>query len=156
VLVVSGLIAVMGCRSSGERVSELDPADRQRLARQEAVVATALRTRYGAALRHTEDDLPLLQRLVDDKAFGVGQTYEWQCVGIALGQVLAHETPLRWVMVEDELGRDPALELPGTTVHVYPLTMVSKRVEQGRDIPIRALYIAVRDQAEAMRAEHGR
>jgi hypothetical protein len=29
-------------------------------------------------------------------------------------------------------------------------------VEQGRDIPIRALYIAVRDQAEAMRAEYGR
>ena len=34
-------------------------------------------------------------------------------------------------MVEDEKGRDPAIRIPGTTVILFPLTMISKRIERG-------------------------
>jgi hypothetical protein len=142
--------------AASQKVSAPTPEDLHAKVEQTALVAAAVRSRYGLELKRTEEDLAVLQRLVDDKAFSVRQTYEWQCVGIALGEVFASQTPLRWVIVEDELGRDMALEYPGTTVLVYPRTMVSKRVEQGRDIPLRALYIATRDQAESMKQEYKR
>jgi hypothetical protein len=54
-------------------------------------------------------DLPVLQRLIDDRAFSKTQTYELQSLGIAFGDVLASELRLQWVMVTDEYGTDPTL-----------------------------------------------
>jgi hypothetical protein len=39
-------------------------------------------------------------------------------------------------MVADEYGRDPALRCPGTTVIVFPLTMISKRIEAGESVSV--------------------
>ena len=47
---------------------------------------------------------------------------------------------MEWVVVEDEMGRDPAIRYPGTTVIVFPLTMISKRVEDGEEIDVRDLF----------------
>ena len=105
---------------------------------------------YGAALTHNESDLDLLQRVVDDRILEPSETYLLQCLGIALGQVFVNKTPLEWVTVEDEYGRDPALRYPGTTVLVFPLTMISKRVEEGRDVEVRALFATVADQVQRM------
>jgi hypothetical protein len=41
---------------------------------------------------------------------------------------------------EDEYGRDPALRLQGTPFIVFPLTMISKRVERGEDVDVRELF----------------
>lgn len=111
-----------------------------------------LKTHYGElTLAHDESDLPLLQRLVDDKVFRSDQTYELQCLGIALGQVFVEQTPLEWVMVEDEYGRDPALQYPNTTVIVFPLTMISKRVEEEREVDVAALFRTIKNHVEEMK-----
>ncbi len=47
---------------------------------------------------------------------------------------------LVWVVVEDDYGRDPALSLAGTTVLVFPQTMISKRVEDGEEIDVFKLF----------------
>lgn len=111
-----------------------------------------LKTHYGEVkLVHDETDLPLLQRLVDDKVLRSDQTYELQCLGIALGQVFAEQTPLEWVMVEDEYGRDPALRYPNTTVIVFPLTMISKRVEDGQEVDFADLFRTIKDHVEEVK-----
>jgi hypothetical protein len=46
-----------------------------------------------------------------------------------LGDVFVQEMKMEWVMVEDYSGRDPAVRLPGTTIILFPLTMISKRIE---------------------------
>jgi uncharacterized protein DUF3806 len=121
--------------------------DRLRLEKQEAVVLKLLQSRYGkdVALTHSKTDFPLLQKFIDEKALRPDQTYELQCLGIALGQVFAAETPLRWVMVEDEYGRDPALQYPDTTIILFPLTMISKRVEQGREVDVADIFRGTMD-----------
>jgi hypothetical protein len=121
--------------------------DRLRLEKQESVVLKLIRSRYGedVTLKHTRTDFPVLQKLIDEKALRPDQTYELQCLGIALGQVFASETPLRWVMVEDEYGRDPALQYPDTTIILFPLTMISKRVEQGREVDIADIFRGTMD-----------
>lgn len=47
---------------------------------------------------------------------------------------------LDWVTVDDEYGSDPALNWPGTSLYSYPLTTISKRIEQGEDVDVRELF----------------
>ena len=95
-------------------------------------------------------DLSILQRLIDDKVFGKSQTYELQSLGIAFGDVLASELPLRWVMVTDEYGTDPTLRFKGTTVQINALTMISKRVEKDEDVNLSELLRITREQFTRM------
>jgi hypothetical protein len=67
--------------------------------------------------------------------FNKSQTYELQSLGVAFGDVLTSELPLRWVMITDEYGTDPTLRFKETTVQINAITMISKRVE--RDEPVR-------------------
>jgi hypothetical protein len=90
-------------------------------------------------------DLQILQSIVDSKALKAEQTWELQCLGIVLGDVFASEHDLRWVIVEDEYGRDPALRYRNTSNLVFPLTMISKRVEDGKKVDLQAIYDGVSD-----------
>jgi hypothetical protein len=49
-------------------------------------------------LARTKSDLPVLQNLIDDRVFNKSQRHELQSVGVAFGDVLTSELPLRWVM----------------------------------------------------------
>ena len=94
---------------------------------------------------------PGFQRLIDDKALRADQTAELQALGAVLGQVFAATTPLRWVVVEDQYGRDLALQYPNTTVIVFPMTMILKRVKDGRDVDIVPIYRTIAAQVEKMK-----
>jgi hypothetical protein len=139
-LALLGYVGVLFGQSANEaarepKFSELTREDSERLDRQRAVVAVAAKQRYGTlALTRTKKDLPILQRLLDDKAFKKSQTYELQSLGVALGDVLASEFALRWVMITDEYGCDPTLRFKKTSININALTMISKRVE--RDEPV--------------------
>src|SRR5438067_7319784 len=77
--------------------------DLDRLQQQRAVVEGILAEHYtGAALDRSTVDLALLQQIVDDQVLHPSQTYELQCLGIALGDVLAEACALHWTMVEDQ------------------------------------------------------
>ncbi len=111
-----------------------------------------LRARFPEAkLEHGEADLRWLQRLVDEKVLRRDQTYELQCLGAVLGQVLVARTPLRWVVVEDQHSRELALEYPNTSVIVFPVTMISKRIEDGRDVDVVPLYRTVAAHVEKLK-----
>jgi hypothetical protein len=139
-------------RVSQTKISAPTAEDLARIQAQTAVAARIAKAHDGAVLRGTLADLDVLQSLVDGKVLARTQTYELQSLGIALGQVMVGNSSLRWVTVEDEYGRDPALNVPGTSTLLFPLTMISKRVEDGRDVPIRALYNATLAEAERMAA----
>lgn len=64
------------------------------------------------------------------------ETWKLQALGIAFGDALAQKLMLDWVTVDDEYGCDPALNWPGTSVYSYPLTTISKRVEQGDSLDV--------------------
>lgn len=117
------------------------------LQRQRAVVAATIKQRYpGSSLVGTKADLPILQKLIDDSVFKKSQTYELQCVGVAFGDVLASEFPLKWVMVTDEFGTDVTLRYKRQNLHVNALTMISKRVESGKRVSLAELLKITRQQ----------
>ncbi|MGB6480638.1 MAG: DUF3806 domain-containing protein [Candidatus Sulfotelmatobacter sp.] len=130
--------------------TELSREDSARLERQRAVVLAAARQRYGTrALTRTKRDLPVLQNLIDDKVFNRSQTHEYQSLGVAFGDVLASELPLRWVMVTDEFGTDPTLRFKETTLQINALTMISKRVERDEPVNVQWLLDKTREQLAA-------
>jgi hypothetical protein len=60
---------------------------------------------------------------------------------------------MEWVMVEDEHSRDPAVRLPKTTIILFPLTMISKRVERGEKVDVFDLFNGVAAKVEQMQRQ---
>jgi NAD-dependent SIR2 family protein deacetylase len=63
-----------------------------------------------------------------------------QCLGVTFGDALAQKLGLKWVAVEDEYGRDPALIVEGTSIITFPLTSISKRIENGEEVDVFNLF----------------
>ncbi len=127
--------------------------DLDRISKQRSVVEAAARDRLKAPLPGGKADLAILQRLVDDQVFRPQQTYELQSLGIVLGQVLAEHPDLSWVTVQDEYGTDPALRYKTTSILIFPLTMISKRVEDGREVEVEHLYQAILSNVREIEAK---
>jgi hypothetical protein len=150
VLSCAGLLFGQSTHESARnpQFSELSNEDSKRLDQQRAVIAAAIRRRYGTAvLTRTKGDLAILQRLLDDRVFKKSQTYELQSLGVVFGDVLTSEFSLRWVMITDEYGTDPTLRFKDTSINVNALTMISKRIE--RDEPVDVLDL-LRETREAL------
>jgi hypothetical protein len=126
--------------------AELSRDDAARLEQQRAVVAAAAKRRGLGNLNRTTADLPVLQKLIDERVFSKSQTYELQCLGVAFGDVLADELPLRWVMVTDEYRTDPTLRYKKTTIQINALTMISKRIERDEPVNVSELVRITRKQ----------
>jgi len=154
-LLTIGLLGVLFGQSNHNvppepKFIELSKEDNKRLEQQRAVIAAAAQRRYGTmGLTRTTRDLPILQKLIDDRVFHKSQTYELQSLGVAFGDVLASELPLRWVMVTDEFGTDPTLRLKQTTIQINALTMISKRVERDEPVSVQGLLDKTREQLAA-------
>jgi len=84
--------------------------------------------------------LALLQTILNAGWIDESETLKLQCLGITFGDAISQQLGLNWVMVEDEYGRDPALALEGTSILLFPKTMISKRVEDGEEVDVGELF----------------
>jgi hypothetical protein len=122
-------------------LSDPSEEDTTRLAEQWLVAFELVLQHCGAELDQSLADLDRLQALLDLEVLAPTDTYELQCLGIALGRVLAHNVPgLDWATVEDEYGRDPTIRYRRTSFQINVLTQISKRVERREPVDVRRLY----------------
>ena len=84
--------------------------------------------------------LRLIATILEQGWIEQGETWKLQSLGIALGDALAQKLMLDWVTIDDEFGRQPALNWPGTSILAFPLTMISKRIEWGEVINVRDMF----------------
>jgi hypothetical protein len=95
----------------------------------------------GEDLDGTRSDLALIQRVLDQGVVEREATYTLQALGLAFGRTFLNEFPdYDWWMVEDEYGRDPAIRYKETSLLVFPMTMISKRVEDGEHVDVNELF----------------
>jgi Domain of unknown function (DUF3806) len=87
-----------------------------------------------------EAKLLLLHTILSNDWVERTETVKLQALGVAFGDALAQQLGLTWVAIEDEYGCDAALVLEGTSVKVFPLTSISKRVEAGEPVDVRVLF----------------
>jgi hypothetical protein len=95
-----------------------------------------------ASYSTVEAKLLLLDTILSNDWVEPGETVKLQALGVAFGDALAQQLGLTWVAIDDEHGCDAALVLEGTSVKVFPLTSISKRVEAGEHVDIRELFAA--------------
>jgi Domain of unknown function (DUF3806) len=153
-LFVVGLIFMSGCSNQPPPQTVATPTtfDQERLTKQRAVIEKFLaddasRAKYATAA----GKLGTLRELLQRKQFAPSQTYELQCMGIVLGDAFVQKLGMEWVTVTDEHGSDPAVRLPGTSLIIYPLTMISKRVERGEAVDIFDLFNGIADQIDELK-----
>jgi hypothetical protein len=138
----------------GQKIEPLNADDLARIAKQRAVIerylggdAENLRKYQSAAGK-----LGLLRALLEQNVFQPSQTYELQCMGIILGDALVQHCGVEWRAVEDdEHGRDPCVPVPGTTIVLFPLTMISKRIERGEKVDVFDLFNQLGSKIEELR-----
>lgn len=130
-----------------------EPLGDQDIARLEAQ-RSWVRDHFTPEARHKyeqlDEKLRLLDTIVRMRWIEPGETNKLQCLGVTLGDAFVQGAGLRWVMVEDEHGRDPALEYPGTSILLFPLTMISKRIEGGATVDVQAMYAGVCEKVAAL------
>lgn len=100
-------------------------------------------------------DLALIQRVLDSRQIEPEATYELQSLGLLLGKVFVNENAeYDWWVVEDEYGRDPAIRLGETALLIFPLTFISKRVEDGETLDIQEFYSGLIQRLAEIRDEN--
>jgi len=141
--------------AGGRAVAPLDFADRRRLDEQRRIAAALARRHVGTVPRGSRDDLRILQRILDAGAVGPDRTYELQALGVVLGDLLARELGMHWVVYRDEHGRSRALQLGESDAFLFPVTMISKRLERGIGVDVLELYEQARQVIEQAGARRG-
>jgi len=134
-----------------QTVTGLTQEDEARLAEQRAVIEAYLSDDSREKYKTTVGKVGTIRAILEADVFQPDQTYELQCLGVVLGDAFVQELEMEWVMVEDEYGRNPAARLPGTSIILYPLTMISKRIERGEKVDVFDLFNGIADQVDELK-----
>jgi Domain of unknown function (DUF3806) len=123
-----------------QRISNLSDEEAARLEAQRKWVREHYEPEAQQKYETVEGKLELIDAIVANGWIEPHETVKLQSLGVAFGDALAQELDLRWVTIEDEYGRDPALVLDGTSIKVFPLTTISKRIEAGEEVDVLTLF----------------
>ncbi len=92
------------------------------------------------ALHEKNRTVSLIQEIIDQEVYSKDQTYELQSLGLALGDYIQyHFSGFKWGIVRDEYGRDLCLNHQEQSIVIFPLTMISKRIEDGEFVSVQHL-----------------
>ena len=123
-----------------QKVEELSLEDSARVEAQRKWVREHYPPESEDKYQTLEGKLSLLDAILKNKWIEPNEAIKLQCLGITFGDALAQKLGLKWIAVEDEYGRDPALIVEGTSIITFPLTSISKRVENGEEVDVFNLF----------------
>ena len=123
------------------KINDFGWSDHNYLEKQIASIDEIARKQLGTQVRKNLDDLALLQRIVDNNLISRNDTLALQAMGAVLGNVMSTDIPaLRWKIYEDALGRSRALCVQDTRECLFPMTMLSRRMEKGLKPDVDKVY----------------
>jgi hypothetical protein len=123
------------------QISKLGTMDRQYMQQQRNRIDELARFDLGRQLREDKThNLDILQTLLDRRLVSTDQTLELQAMGVVLGDLLAAELDMHWVIYEDKYGRSRALQLGSSDNFLFPITMISRRFEAGARVDVTAVF----------------
>ncbi len=113
------------------QVKELGFQEKRHLEVQAQQIDELLR-KAGNQLHNDKSDLELLQRIVYKGLVKKDQRLLQQSMGVVLGNVFLTESKhLQWMTYQDKLGKSRAVCITGTQHCLFPITMLSRRMEVG-------------------------
>lgn len=115
-------------------------SDVEKLTRQQQFATEQLQKIIGVfSFNGTEEDLAPIQKGLDSGK--LAHTVDLQCLGVPFGEIIINsQTGFDWWMFEDNLGITPCIRYRETDLIIFPLTLISKRIEQGESVNVVRLY----------------
>lgn len=87
----------------------------------------------------TESDFEWMQAGLDSGE--LDHQVDLQCLGVPLGHIIINNIDgFAWWMLEDDLGITPCIRYRESNLLIFPLTLISKRIELGETVNIASLY----------------
>lgn len=141
-LLFSGMTALAQFAPTSKVViEELGWMDRNYLERQIGRIDELARVRLGKQLNQNLNDLDVLQQIVDRELIDAKDTEGLQALGAVMAQLMLLDVPsLEWKIYIDEVGRSRALCAKNTKECLFPITMLSRRMEVGLKPDVRKVY----------------
>jgi uncharacterized protein DUF3806 len=136
-----------------QSIRELGQDDHDWLAAQRQRAEALLDDSSRAAYQSIPGKLGLITAILEAKAFQPDQTFELQGLGLILGDALAARLGMEWKMMEDKYGVSPCLVLGGTSIVLFPQTMISKRIERGETVDILPMFGGIVAKIEELQAK---
>lgn len=134
------------------RFEEPSNLDQRFMQNQRETVDSLARRYLGERLRgKPEHDIAVLQEILDKRLVERDDRQTLQALGVVLGDLLQESENLEWVIYTDEKGRSRALRVPNTDEVLFPITMISRRVEADAEVDVKAVFEQAREIAEEVR-----
>jgi len=121
-------------------ISPLLRLDKQVLEKRVNTIDKLARLKLGNQFHGNLSDIKLLQRIVDGKLIAQDDSLMMQSAGVVLGNIMAEELGLGWIIYEDSLGRSRALCVNNTSNCLFPVTMLSRRLEVNAPVNVQKIY----------------
>ena len=137
------------------KISEFDIVDSRKSTHQRELILTLVARRFGQRISGKElQDLGLLQRLLDNQYIKREQVFEQQALGLVMGDIMAAQLGLAWIVIDDATGHSRALRYKKTDNFFFPITMISKQLQFDRAADIRATYTSIEDEIKKLNEKH--
>ena len=148
------LLAAIANAQQEARVSDISQLDRRYMTQQRETLDNLASINLGRRFSgNKENDLQILQLLLDRRLVRADQTRELQAMGVIMGDLLAADLDMHWVIYEDALGRSRALRYRQSQEYLFPITMISRRQEADNHTPVTAIYQKAYDIIDPLRPE---
>lgn len=140
--VVSDTKKVVATEEKEISIKELSWMDKSKMEQEITSVSELAQTKIGSNIRRDLSDLHTLQRLVNGNWIERDDYKTQQAMGVVLGNVLLADFPhtFEWKVYEDAVGRSRALCVKNTKECLFPVTMLSRRMEIGSTPDVRKIY----------------
>lgn len=123
-------------------IEDLGWMDQNKMQQQEDKIKELVKSRLGANLTHSWNDIALLQRIIDQKLVRKDDDATLEAMGVILGNIMQADFPahLKWKIYKDKQGRSKALCVVKTQECLFPITMLSRRMQLEVEVNVTSVY----------------
>ena len=95
----------------------------------------------------------LLDTIIKSNWIEKHETAKLQSLGITLGDIIVQDMNFIWVEIDEDGETVPALNFPDTALILFPMTMISKRIERGEPFDVYEFYKTLKEDVERIKPE---
>lgn len=123
-------------------IKDLGWMDKNKMEQELTDLSELTQTKLGTPIRSDLSDLATMQRLIDKNIVPQDDYETQQAMGLVLGNLILADFPntFEWKIYEDEIGRSRALCVKKTSDCLFPITMLSRRMEVGSKPDVKKIH----------------
>lgn len=123
------------------QIDPLSQGDINYMGKQRGRINDLAKRYLGMQLRQErQNDIEVLQKILDQNLVKADDVELLQAMGMILGDIYVKELGVHWVVYQDRLGRSRALQWSNEETLLFPVTMISRRIEAGIKVNIEEVY----------------